>query len=77
MTTVANCLTIMEAECVRLLLASRGITATIPDSISAGLLPYHFATKSGVRVQVDDACAEEAKAIIAEDRAGEAPPQDA
>ena len=56
----------MDAECVRLLLASRGIEAHIPDSISAGLLPHHFATKSGVRVQVDDSLAEEAKSIIAD-----------
>ena len=58
----------MEAERIRLLLASRNIDAYIPDSISASLIPYSFATKSGVRVQVDDALAEEATEIIQEDR---------
>ena len=71
MTTVANCLTLMDAETIRLLLASRGIEALIPDSISAGLLPHHFVTKSGVRVQVDDSLADEAKRIIAEARQSE------
>ena len=71
MTTIANCLTIMDAERVRLLLASHGIEAYIPDSISAGLLPHHFVTKSGVRVQVDDSLAEQAKTIIEDDKESE------
>lgn len=58
----------MEAERVRLLLASRGIEATIPDSITASLVPYTFATKAGVRVQVDDLVADDARSIIEENR---------
>lgn len=68
MTTIANCLTLMDAERVRLLLAAHGIEAYIPDSISAGLLPHHFVTKSGVRVQVDESVADEAKAVIEENK---------
>jgi hypothetical protein len=73
MTTIANCFNLMEAESIRLLLASYDIDADIPDSISAGLLPHFFVTKSGVRVQVEDSLAEEAKEIIREYRNSPAP----
>ena len=71
MTTIANCLTLMDAERVRLLLASHSIEAYIPDSISASVLPHHFVTKSGVRVQVEDSLAEQAKSIIEKDKESE------
>ncbi|MGK0187893.1 MAG: hypothetical protein ACI9R3_003684 [Verrucomicrobiales bacterium] len=64
MTTIANCFDLMGAERIRMLLASRGIEAFIPNSISAGLLP-HFTT-SGVRVQVEDSLADQARAIVKE-----------
>ncbi|MDA0813649.1 MAG: hypothetical protein O3C21_14815 [Verrucomicrobia bacterium] len=63
----------MEAESIRLLLASHDIDADIPDAISAGLVPPFFVTKSGVRVQVEDSLAEEARAIIRDYRNSPAP----
>ena len=70
MTTVANCFNIQQAEQIRMRLESAGIPAFIPDETSAGVVPHHFMTPSGVRVQVADEQADEARKLIAEDEAG-------
>jgi hypothetical protein len=58
MITIANFGSLMEAELLKLKLASFGIDAFIPDELTSGVAPHIFATKSGVRVQVapEDAC---------------------
>ena len=52
MRTVANCLNIIEAQRIRIILDASGISCFIPDENVATVAPYLFATKSGVRVQV-------------------------
>ena len=47
MKTIANFGTLMEAELLKLKLASCGIDAFIPDELTAGVAPHIFATKSG------------------------------
>ena len=52
METIAQYGTLMEAELLKLKLASCGIDAFIPDELTAGVAPHIFATRSGIRVQV-------------------------
>ncbi|MEZ5300500.1 MAG: DUF2007 domain-containing protein [Verrucomicrobiales bacterium] len=66
MTTVANCANIGEALRIRIALESQGIDVFVPDETTATLVPFQFSTKSGVRVQVADENAEEARRILAE-----------
>jgi len=62
--TIANLGTIQKAQSLKLLLGSIGIEAFIPDEISAGLTPYLFLTKIGVRVQVAEEDEAEAMQLI-------------
>ena len=64
MVTIANCLNLQEATQLKMLLESAGITAFIPDEASASVAPHHFLTESGVRVQVEEGRAEEARNLI-------------
>ncbi len=66
MTTIANCGTLDQALRVRLALDSAGIPSFIPDESSATLAPHHFFTPSGVRIQVPDDRAEEARRVLAD-----------
>lgn len=66
MTTIANCGTLDQALRVRLALDSVGIPSFIPDESAATLAPHHFSTNSGVRVQVPDERAEEARRVLAD-----------
>ena len=51
------------------------IEAWVLDANCASLVPHHFATKAGVRVQVLDEFEEEAKRVIEESKAtGEGEP---
>ena len=54
MKTIANFGTLMEAELLKMKLASCDIDAFIPDELIAGVAPHIFATRSGIRVQVAD-----------------------
>ena len=64
MKTIANFGTLMEAELLKLKLASCGIDAFIPDELTAGVAPHIFATRSGIRVQVADSDFENAKELM-------------
>ena len=64
MITIANFGTLMEAELLKLKLASFGIEAFIPDELTAGVAPHIFATKSGIRVQVYPEDADQAKEVM-------------
>ena len=66
MITIANFGTLMEAELLKLKLASFGIDAFIPDELTAGVAPHIFATKSGVRVQVKIEDEKKAKEVISQ-----------
>jgi Putative prokaryotic signal transducing protein len=68
--TVANCYDIHEATRMKLALEVNGIPAFIPDEVTAGNAPFLFMTPSGVRVQVADDRAEEAKQIVSDMRKG-------
>ena len=65
MKTIANFGTLMEAELLKLKLASCEIDAFIPDELTAGVAPHIFATRSGIRVQVADTDFENALELIA------------
>ncbi len=66
MKTVANLGSIQEAQRLKFLLGSFGIEAFIPDEISAGLTPFTFMGRVGVRLQVSDDDEEEARRILEE-----------
>jgi hypothetical protein len=63
-TTIANCRTLDEAEALRTFLESMGIAVFLPDETAASVVPHHFITKSGVRVQVLEDRADEARLLI-------------
>lgn len=65
MITVANCSSIDEALLLKSVLAGNGITAYVPDEYTAQTAPPYLFAGSGVRVQVDEAQAETALALIA------------
>tara|TARA_B100001057_G_C22747312_1_gene910260 strand:- start:296 stop:538 length:243 start_codon:yes stop_codon:yes gene_type:complete len=64
MKTIAHFGTLMEAELLKLKLASFGIYAFIPDELTAGVAPHIFATRSGIRLQVAEKDVESAKAAM-------------
>ena len=68
MITIANCSTLDEAVGLRALLEANGIPAFIPDEMAAAVLPHHFVTKSGIRLQVSDEDADEARLIVGRQR---------
>ena len=64
MKTIAHFGTLMEAELLKLKLASFGINAFIPDELTAGVAPHIFATRSGIRLQVAEKDVESAQAAM-------------
>ena len=64
MKTIAHFGTLMEAELLKLKLASFGIDAFIPDELTAGVAPHIFATRSGIRLQVAEQDVESAQAAM-------------
>lgn len=66
MKTIANVISLDEAQRIRIILGSAGIDIFIPDEIMAGLYPHHFEGASGVRVQVAEEDEEVAREILRE-----------
>ena len=65
MITVANCYDLNEALRLKMALDAANIPSFIPDEATAQNAPYVFiATSAGVRLQVADKHAEEARKII-------------
>jgi hypothetical protein len=64
MTTVATCSNPAEAMLLKSLLEANDITAYVPDELTAQSAP-HF-SGSGIRIQVDDQRADEAKRLLAD-----------
>lgn len=54
MKTIARYGTLMEAELLKLKLASCGIDTFTPDELTAGVAAHIFATRYGIRIQVAD-----------------------
>lgn len=66
MVTVAQCPNVDAALMLKSALAGSGITAFVPDELTAQTAPpYMFASGTGVRVQVAEEDAEAALALIA------------
>ena len=67
MVTVANCFDLNEALRLKMALDAANIESVIPDEATAQNAPYVFlGTESGVRLQVAEKDAEEARRIIKE-----------
>jgi hypothetical protein len=64
MTTVATCSNIAEAQLLRSLLDAAGITAFLPEEVTANTAPQ-LLFASGLRVQVEDEDAADARRVIA------------
>jgi hypothetical protein len=65
MTTVARCLTIDQALFFKSLLDGCGVAAFVPDELTAQTDPVIFlGSMNSIRVQVDDADADSARAIL-------------
>ncbi len=78
MITVAHCSSIDEALLLKSLLEGNGLTAYVPDELTAQNAPPYLFAGSGVRVQVQDEDAETALALIAgagHDGGGGEPPE--
>jgi len=72
MTTLVTCSNIAEAELLKSLLADSGIAAYLPEELTANAAPQ-LVFGAGIRVQVEDEDAAEARLLIA---AAEAPPDE-
>jgi hypothetical protein len=67
MKTVARCYTIDQALFMRSLLEGCGITAFVPDELTAQTDPVIFTgSMTSIRVQVAEADAERARAVLAQ-----------
>lgn len=63
MTTIATCSNLAEAQFLKSLLEGAGITAFLPDEMTATNAPQLFFA-SGLRLQVEDEDAGEARIVI-------------
>ena len=70
MTTLVTCSNIAEAQLLKSLLDDSGIKAFLPEEMTANAAPQ-FLFASGVRLQVEDEDAAEARRVIA---SAETPP---
>lgn len=69
MTTIARCLNIDHALFLRSLLEGCGVAAFVPDELTAQTDPVLFmGTLNSIRVQVNDADAVTARAILAQNQ---------
>ncbi len=64
MTTLATCSNLAEALLLKSLLDDSGITAHLPEELTANAAPQ-LLFSSGIRVQVEDEDADEARRVIA------------
>jgi hypothetical protein len=69
MITIANCFDLAEVQHLRIALDSAGIPAYVPDEITATVAPFQFFSNTGIRLQVAEDQAEEARAVVAQARA--------
>ena len=64
MTTLATCSNIAEAQLLKSLLDDSGIRAFLPEELTANAAPQ-LLFSSGIRLQVEDEDADEARRVIA------------
>ena len=64
MTTITTCSNIAEAQLLKSLLDDSGIKAFLPEEMTANAAPQ-FLFSSGIRLQVEDEDADEARQVIA------------
>jgi hypothetical protein len=64
MTTIATCSNIAEAEILKSVLSDAGIAASLPEELTANSAP-HLVFTSGLRVQVEDEDADDARRLLA------------
>ena len=64
MKTVGHFANLEEAQLLKMKLGACGIEAVIPNETTAGVAPFLFMNKPGIRVQVADADEEEALRIV-------------
>ncbi len=64
MTTLTTCSNIAEAQLLKSLLDAAGIRAYLPEELTANAAPQ-FLFSSGIRLQVEDEDANEARQVIA------------
>ena len=72
MTTLITCSNIAEAQLLKSLLDDSGIRAYLPEELTANAAPQ-FLFSSGIRLQVEDEDADEARRVIA---GAETPPDE-
>ncbi len=72
MTTITTCSNIAEAQLLKSLLDHSGITAFLPEEMTANAAPQ-FLFSSGIRLQVEDEDADAARRVIAD---AETPPDE-
>ena len=65
MTTVTHCSSVSEAMVKKSLLEGSGIRAWVPDELTSQVAPPYLFAGSGVRLQVEDEDAEEARRVLA------------
>src|ERR1035437_2941664 len=65
MTTVTTCSNLAEAQLLKALLDDAGIPAFLPDELTANSAPQ-LVFGSGIRLQVEDEEAEEARRVLAD-----------
>ena len=73
MTTVTTCSNLAEAQLLKTLLDDAGLPAFLPDELTANSAPQ-LVFGSGIRVQVEDEDADDARRVLAE-AANSAPEQ--
>jgi hypothetical protein len=64
MTTVVHCSSVSEAMLKKSLLEGSGIHAWVPDELTSQLAPHFLFAGSGVRVQVEDEDADQARRVL-------------
>lgn len=64
MITIARCTSVDEALLLKSMLTGNGITAFVPDELTAQTAPPYLFAGAGVRVQVADEDAETARALL-------------
>ena len=64
MTTIIHCSSVSEAMLKKSLLEGSGIRSWVPDELTSEVQPYLFAG-AGVRLQVEDEDADEARRVLA------------
>lgn len=75
MVSVFNTPNVAEAQQIASMLRANGIETFIPDDVTSNIAPYHLVHTGGINVQVGEADAEKARALIKDARESGATPE--